>query len=338
VKVCIISTESIPTPPSGYWGGIEAVCWDLCEALSELGHDVSLVARPGSKCPPNGFLLETFPDVPDKLGADERHFNAYKGFVADFDGVVHDHTNGKKACTIHMDVLNTFHWCQDPYTVRYRNISAVSYAHAKWLLQHMPPDFQEVQVVHHGIKAERFIYQEEKKDHYLFFSVIGAYKGAFDALKLAKETGVKIVFAGRDGDATEAVKNSGLPNVTYVGEVSNEKRAELMSEAKALIFPTGAFGKADWLEVFGFVQLETLASGTPVISSNNGACPEIIENGKTGFTCKNYEEMKQVVKENSVEDINPQTCRHVTETQFSSERMAKDYVKLYERILSGEDW
>jgi glycosyltransferase involved in cell wall biosynthesis len=302
-----------------------------------LGHDVSLVARPGSKCPPNGFLLETFPDVPDKLGADERHFNAYKDFVADFDGVVHDHTNGKKAHTIHMDVLNTMHWCQDPYTVKHRNISAVSHAHKKWLLQHMPQR-SEVQVVHHGIKAERFMYQEEKKDHYLFFSVIGAYKGALDALKLAKETKVKIIFAGRDGDASEPVKNSGLPNVTYVGEVSNEKRAELMSEAKALIFPTGAFGKADWLEVFGFVQLEALASGTPVISSANGACPEIVENDKTGFICESYEEMKKAVEEDWVQSIDPCECRHVTETQFSSKRMAKDYIKLYEKILSGEDW
>jgi glycosyltransferase involved in cell wall biosynthesis len=333
----LISTENLPTPPTGWWGGIEAVCWDLCQALSELGHDVSLVARPGSKCPANGFLLETFPDVPDKLGADERHFNAYKDFVADFDGVVHDHTNGKKVHTIHMDVLNTMHWCQDPYTVRYRNISAVSHAHAKWLLQRMPQG-SEVQVVHHGIKAERFRYQEKKKDYYLFFSVIGAYKGAFDALKLAKETGVKIVFAGRDGDATEAVKNSGLPNVTYVGEVSNEKRAELMSEAKALIFPTGAFGKADWLEVFGFVQLEALASGTPVISSANGACPEIIENGKSGFICTNYEEMKLVIKENRVEEISPRTCRLLTETRFSAKRMANDYLSLYKKIEDGEDW
>jgi len=336
MKICLISTENLPTPPTGWWGGIEAVCWDLCQALSELGHDVSLVARPGSKCPQNGFLLETFPDVPDKLGADERHFNAYKGFVADFDGVVHDHTNGKKAHKIHMDVLNTMHWCQDPSTVLYTNVSAVSHAHAKWLLQHMPQG-SKVQVVHHGIKAERFIYQEEKKDHYLFFSVIGAYKGAFDALKLAKETGVKIVFAGRDGDATEAVKNSGLPNVTYVGEVSNEKRAELMSQAKALIFPTGAFGKADWLEVFGFVQLEALASGTPVIASSNGACPEIIEDRKTGFVCKNYEEMKQTIKENRVEEINPKVCRASAQNEFSAERMANDYVKLYKRIVEG-DW
>lgn len=335
MKICLVSTENLPTPPVGWWGGIEAVVYDLACALTDLGHEVTLVGRPESKSP--GKLFTTFPDVPDELGVDERHFNAYRDFVADFGGVVHDHTNGKRAHTIHMDVLNTFHWCQDPYVVKYKNVSAVSHAHARWLQQYMPQG-NEVQVVHHGIKAERFIYKEEKKDHYLFFSLIGAYKGALDALRLAKETGVKIVFAGRDGDASEAIKSNKLSNVTYVGEVSNEQRAELMSEAKALIFPTGAFGKAKWMEVFGFVQLEALASGTPVISSANGACPEIIEDDETGFICESYGKMKRVVQEDWVKSIDPYKCRHITETRFSAKRMAEDYVKLYEKILSGEDW
>lgn len=214
------------------------------------------------------------------------------------------------------------------------NITAAGHAHAKWLLKHMPPG-SDVKVVYHGINAERFIYNEEKKDYFLFFSVIAFYKGALEALRLAKETGVKIVFAGRDGDASDIIRNCGLPNVRYVGEVSNEERARLMSEAKALIFPTGAFGKADWLEIFGFVQLEALASGTPVVASSNGACPEIIENGKTGFVCKSYEEMKRVVEDGLVDAINSKDCRRVTEEKFSAKTMAENYLSLY-RIIEGE--
>jgi len=337
MKVCIISSENLPTPPleDTHWGGIEAVVYDLACALVELGHDVTLVARPGSKSPMK--LFTTFPDVPDKLGADERHFNAYRDFVSDFEGVVHDHSNGKKAHKIALDVLNTMHWCQDPSVALYKNISAVSHAHAKWLLQHMPPK-SEVKVVHHGINAERFIYREDKEDYYLFFSVLGLYKGVIDALLLARDTGAKIFFAGRDGDSSHMIKNSNLPNITYVGEVSNEDRAKLMSEAKALIFPTGAFGKANWLEVFGFVQLEALASGTPVISSSNGACPEIVEDGVTGFICGNYEEMKRAIEQDWVRSIDPYECRLVTETKFSAKIMAKNYIKLYEKLLSGEIW
>lgn len=335
MKICLVSTENLPTPPTGYWGGIESVVYDLACALVDLGHEVTLVARPESKSP--GQLITTFPDVPDKLGNNERHFKCYRSYVSEFEGVVHDHSNGKMAHRIHFEVLNTMHWCQDPYAASYQNVSALCEAHAKWLAEKMPAG-HEVEIVHHGIKAERFIYKEKKKDYYLFFSLMAAYKGTLDALNLAKETGVKMVFAGRDGNASDAVKSANKPNITYIGQVSNEQRAKLMSDAKALIFPTGSFGKTDWLEVFGFVQLEALASGTPVICSNNGACPEIIENDQTGFVCESYEEMKRALEEDWVKSIDPSECRHVTETRFSAETMAKNYIKLYEKILSGESW
>jgi glycosyltransferase involved in cell wall biosynthesis len=214
---------------------------------------------------------------------------------------------------------------------------AVSYAQAKWLNGRCP-SMRRIPVVYHGIDTGRFIFREEKEDYYLFFSVVAFYKGALEALRLAKETGVKIVFAGRNGDASDTVKNCGLPNVKYLGEVGNEERARLLSEAKALIFPTGAFGKADWLEVFGLVTLEALASGTPVIASNNGACPEVVEDGVVGYVCSSYEEMREAVEERYVDDISPRRCRSYVEEKFSSRRMAVQYLDLYRRALEGETW
>jgi len=335
VKICIISSENLPTPPTGYWGGIESVVYDLASALDGLRHEVTLIARPESKSPGGGNLITTFPDVPDELGLEERHFNIYRDFVSKFDGVVHDHSNGKRARMIHPKVLNTMHWCQHPSAAGFKNISAVSHTHAMWLEQYMP-EGRKIPVVHHGIAAERFIYSEEKEDYYLFFSVLSGYKGAFDALMLAKETEVNIVFAGKLGEACDVLKSINMANVTFLGEVSNEQRNKLMSKAKALIFPTGGFlVKSNWMEVFGLVQLEALVSGTPVISSDNGACPEIIENGKNGFVCRNYEEMKGVIEENLVEDISPKTCRRIVEERFSSEIMARNYLTLYEKLNEG---
>jgi len=140
---------------------------------------------------------------------------------------------------------------------------------------------------------------------------------------------------------TDRVKNCGLPNVRFLGEVSDEVRAELFANAKAYVFPTGAWGDADpanWLEVFGLVMLEALASGTPCIVSSNGACPEVIEDGRVGFVCDSYEEMKEVIEENYVEDINPETCRKYCEEKFSAKRMATQYLQLYRKALAGELW
>jgi glycosyltransferase involved in cell wall biosynthesis len=328
----MIAPEVIPVPPT-HWGGTESVVRDLSWALAELGHEVTLIAVSGSKAPPRGRLIETFSDTPSI----ERHFNTYKSFVEKFNGAVHDHSNGKLAWRINTHVVNTVHWCQHPSAMGYKRMVAVSHTQAKWLSERCPTP-RKIPVVHHGIDLNRFTFREEKKDHYLFFSVIGVYKGALEALRIAKETGVKMVFAGMGGDASNIVKNCGLPNVTYVGEVSDEERARLLSEARALIFPTGAFGKTDWLEVFGLVQLEALASGTPIIASNNGACPEVVEHGAVGYICNSYDEMLEVVRGNYVDKISPLKCRRYVEEKFSSRRMALEYLDLYHKALRGETW
>jgi glycosyltransferase involved in cell wall biosynthesis len=305
-----------------------------------MGHEVSLVARPGSKAPPNGFLFETFPDVPSEVGVNERHFQAYRDYVKGFDGVVHDHSLGKYARTIHPHVVQTPHFCQHPISMGYKRMVAVSYAQAKWLNQHCP-SLRNIPVVYHGIDVERFTFKEEKGNYYLSFGVMARYKGAEKALQLAKETGKPFVFAGRNGDMTDRVKNCGLPNVKFLGEVSDEVRAELFANAKAYVFPTGAWGDADpsdWLEVFGLVMLEALASGTPVIASNNGACPEVVEDGRVGFVCDSYEELKSIIMNNEVDAIKPRECRRYVEEKFSHSRMAKQYEVLYRRVLAGETW
>ena len=341
----MLSPESLPVPPTGsFWGGAESLVWDLSVVLGEMNHEVTLVARPSSKSPPNGFLVETFRDENDppshpQWGAIERHHYYYENFVKNFEGVVHDHSNGKLAWRINSRTLSTPHWCQDPRAMGYKNITAASHAQAKWLNDHSPST-RNIPVVHHGIDCRRFTFNSERKDFYLFFSVIARYKGAEKALLLAKETGCRMVFAGRNGDMSDIIKNCGLTNVRYLGEVSNEQRISLFSEAKALVFPTGAWGDADppnWLEIFGLVQLEALASGCPVIASNNGACPEVIEDFKVGFVCPNYQEMKYVIENDEVEDVKPETCRQYIEEKFSAKRMANDYVKLYKKIVEG-DW
>jgi len=345
LKICVVAPELVPVPPS-WWGGSESVTHDLCTALAEMGHEVTLIARPGSQKPLNGHLIETFkdgndpPEAPKNWGVIERHHHYYKDFVKKFDGVVHDHSNGKLAWRIHPNVINTVHWCQHPASMGYSRMVAVSYAQAKWLNQHCP-SLRRIPVVHHGIDLKRFMFREEKQGYYLFFSVMAEYKGARHALQLAKETEELFVFAGRNGDMTETIKNCNLPNVLFMGEVSDSERARLFADAKAFVFPTGAWGDADppnWLEVFGLVMREALASGTPCIVSDNGACAEVIEDGRVGFVCNSYEELKSIIVKNEVESISPRGCRRYVEGKFSHARMAREYEVLYRRVLAGETW
>ena len=101
----------------------------------------------------------------------------------------------------------------------------------------------------------------------------------------------------------------------------------LLAKAKALIFPT------QWCEAFGIVTIEAFASGTPVITTHNGAMPEIVEHGKSGFLCKDVDEMAEAIKK--IGSINPLDCLKRIEERFNYRRMALEYEALYKDILMG---
>ena len=54
MNICVISSTTYPCPPTSYGG--EIFYWDLCCGFSDLGHNVTLYAAPGSKVPPGGKL------------------------------------------------------------------------------------------------------------------------------------------------------------------------------------------------------------------------------------------------------------------------------------------
>ena len=66
-------------------------------------------------------------------------------------------------------------------------------------------------------------------------------------------------------------------DIEYIGEIGEAEKEAFLGNAAALLFPI------DWPEPFGLVVIEAMACGTPVIAWDNGAMPEIIDEGVTGF-------------------------------------------------------
>ena len=74
---------------------------------------------------------------------------------------------------------------------------------------------------------------------------------------------------------------------------------------------------------FGLVMVEALACGTPVLAFPNGAAPEIVDPGQTGYPCRDEEEMITAV--DRVPEIERCQCRATDERRFSLTRMALDH-------------
>jgi len=122
----------------------------------------------------------------------------------------------------------------------------------------------------------------------LFLSNLMPAKGPMQFLKAAKIVlgqfkDVRFIMAGakwRDSFQNQLIAFIEKHNLkTFVelrGGIYGEDKDRLFSESHVFVFPT-------FDETFGLVNIEAMQAGLPVISSPEGAIPEIIQHGVTGF-------------------------------------------------------
>ena len=89
----------------------------------------------------------------------------------------------------------------------------------------------------------------------------------------------------------------------------------------------------DWPEPFGLVVIEAMAFGTPAIVWNEGAMPEVVDDGVTGFVVDSIERAAAAVEK--LDRLDRRQVRAVFERRFSAERMVHDYEVIYAQLAAG---
>jgi glycosyltransferase involved in cell wall biosynthesis len=112
--------------------------------------------------------------------------------------------------------------------------------------------------------------------------------------------------------------------VRWVGEVGGARKQRLFADAFAFLMPIR------WPEPFGMVMVESLAAGTPVLAFPEGAAPEVVEHGVSGFLVKDEEEMAAMVERCG--DIEPEQCRRSAE-RFAPDRIALAYESVFRAAI-----
>jgi len=103
------------------------------------------------------------------------------------------------------------------------------------------------------------------------------------------------------------------------------ERLRALGRAKGLLHLIG------FDEPFGLSVIEAMACGTPVIAYRRGSMPELIEDGVTGFLVDTFDEAVAAI--GRLGEIDRRECRRAVEARFTVERMAEQYLQLYQRIL-----
>jgi len=130
-------------------------------------------------------------------------------------------------------------------------------------------------VLHPAVDTEFFLPQNDggENEYYLVVSRLKPYKRVDLAVKAFNLTGRILVVVG-DGSEMKRLKKMALPNIRFVGKVSDRQLLDYYQNCRALVFPT--------LEDFGLTPLEAQCCGKPVIAYGQGGALETVVEGETG--------------------------------------------------------
>lgn len=360
----MISTTGFTTPPEGYGG--ETYVWWLTESLCKLGHEVYLFASYGSKTPSKGKLIplrRSYGDWRQMIKTEDEVISVpyIQKELLGCD-IVHDFSHNKQVaeyCYRHdkpcISTLwgNTFNRPHPSY-----NIVCWSQAHKKvgveggtgyegtsFVAQPSGKLNTTTKVVLGGVDTYYYSYNSSRDDYFLWFSRAHPSKGLDVALQIAREIPeMKLIVSGSFTTSEDHVmygqqylkQIEDIPNVRYLpmplNSTHHEFKRDLYKRAKGLIF------SVQYAESFGLIPVEAMSTGCPIIASDRGSMPEIVENGVNGFICSDIEHYKSAIKNVMNGEIKTDDCRKHAVKKFNMERVALDYIKLYERAINGEKW
>ena len=339
MRVALLSTCAVSVPPIGY-GGTELVIAELAKMLSRLSHEVTVYATGDSS--PVGQLRYRFkrPIWPVDDFAELRHAAfAWGDIVAEpgrFD-VVHVHQAPSVAFTATCPVptLLTLHHQRVPSLIDfYRDFPDLTYVAISARQALLAPELGVRHVVHHGLDATRYPAGDAGGGYAAFVGRLAREKGPHVAIDAALAANVPLKIGGQPHVVDREYFNEFVAprlraagaRVEWLGEVAHSEKVSLLQGASAVLFPV------DWEEPFGLVMIESMLVGTPVIAFDRGSVAEVVEEGVTGFIVNDARAMATRLRQ--VASFDRARCRARAEERWSSMRMAREYVGIYEEVAS----
>src|SRR6516225_5249638 len=286
------------------YGGTERIVSYLTDELVRQGHDVTLFASGDSKtsaklvpCCDTAIRLDAW--VRDPLPYHIIMLEKVRQRIDQFD-VLHFHIDFLHAPLIRSLVhrtVSTHHGRLDSPDLAafYRIFLELPLISVSQDQRKYLPQANWIGTVYHGLPRDLLPFQPKAKGGYLaFLSRISPEKGPNRAIEIAARAAMPLKIA-----------------------------AKVLVDAAALLFPV------DWPEPFGLVLIEAMACGTPVIAFRRGSVAEVLEDGTSGFIVDTIEDAVTAVRR--IGSLDRAKIRADFEQHFKVERMARDYLDIYQR-------
>jgi glycosyltransferase involved in cell wall biosynthesis len=325
-------------------GGIETFLAQLIPALDSLGCQITYVASGDSDVKANLWPVMGENLYNQMKAGIARYYSIYEqrqlqiavDNAADFD-LIHSHVGpgayllsllpglrDRVLHTVHKPVYADLQWFvhQSPEIW----FSTVSEFQARSLREH---GARHCCVIPNGIDAGAFSFKQDGDKSLLFLGRIEQEKGPDIAVKTAQQLGQALILAGpivQHEFFKHLIEPSLNDKIQYVGAVDHGRKNRLLGSAACVLMPSRD------AEPFGLVALEAMACGTPVVALANGALPEIIEPGLTGYLGVDEQSLPTLVTH--AMRLDRAAIRDRVAARFGISPVAKRYLQLYEQILN----
>lgn len=191
----------------------------------------------------------------------------------------------------------------------------------------------------HSINVSRISPQTGGGDYLLFLGRLSEEKGLVTlvrAMAQMKEMTLKIAGSGpMESYLRSLVAENRLGNVEFLGIKTGEEKWELLRNCRFVIVPSECY------ETFCLVAIESYAMGKPVIGSNIGSLPYVIQEKKTGllFSPGCAEDLREKVnylwsRPCELEAMGRQG-RQLAETKYSPDENYRALMSIFQSVSSA---
>jgi len=354
MRIAILGSVALPVPPPAQ-GGTEWIAYFQAQGLAKLGHKVLLFAAKGSRkgtyelievgggdTVAGSSLASSKPTQFIESSRKMRLENVYLAQaqqelidrIDDYDMILNNmrgeavflplaSSRGKPFVNVmHLPIFTQLAEMFKKYNT---HIITISNAQRKDY-----PDLNYLATVNNCVDTEKYAFDPVGGDYLLMMGSIAPHKNQEAAIRVAKRLGMKLVLAGKIGNPDYFAKlkpEIDGEKIRWMGEMGFGEKLQLYQKAKAFIFPI------NWPEPFGLVMIEAMACGTPVVAFANGAIPEVVVDGKTGFVIENNSENDMAEAVKNINKIKREDCRKYVEENFTVEKMVADYEKALRSLI-----
>jgi glycosyltransferase involved in cell wall biosynthesis len=325
----------IAVPPVDY-GGTELFVAHLAEGLHKEGVSVAVFANGESTVNTERHSLYQHSQwpikVPEHAWLRELNHNSWAVRGATDCDLIHVQSAQGLAFSRFVDrpTVLTLHGPHVPalseYYRYFPDVHYVCISAAQCKQESMP----KMRTIHHGIDLSLYQLVERKQQYLSFIGRIAPLKGTHLAIEVAQRAGIPLKIAGdvqpmyREYFEQKIRPHIDGKLVEYIGLADVRAKNELLGNSMAMLFPI------QWNEPFGLVMVEAMACGTPVLAMPGGSVSEVIKDGVSGYVCRT---VRQMTKRAGDLNFDPAAVRHYVEETFSTQKMVRHYMALYQEAL-----